>query len=233
MHSEIILLIIAAVSIACLHTASGPDHYLPFIALSKSRNWSFTKTIGWTIICGCGHVWSSVLLGLGGAAIGWSLTKVRWMENIRGGMAGWVMLIFGFLYALWGLCRAYKNKPHKHFDLHQDGAIYVYEHRHGKTILPEDRYKVTPWVMFIIFILGPCEPMIPLLYYPAIKNNWFGMVLLILIYTIATLFTMVAMVVLGYKGIAFAQTDKLERYMHAIGGFTILVCGIGMLWMGW
>lgn len=233
MQSEIILLMFAAVSIACLHTASGPDHYLPFIALSKSRNWSFTKTIGWTIICGCGHVWSSVLLGLGGAAIGWSLTKVRWMENIRGGMAGWVMLVFGFLYAVWGLCRAYKNKTHKHFDLQQDGAIYVFEHRHGETVSPEDRHKITPWVLFIIFILGPCEPMIPLLYFPAIKNNWFGMVFLIVIYTIATLSTMVAMVVLGYKGIAFVQTDKLERYVHAIGGFTILVCGIGMLWMGW
>ena len=233
MQSEMEVLIIAAISIAFLHTVTGPDHYLPFIALSKSRGWSFVKTVGWTIVCGCGHVWSSVLLGLGGAAIGWSLSKVSWMENIRGGIAGWVMLVFGFIYGIWGLYRAYKNNPHKHFGLQQDGAIYVFEHKHGEAVAPQDRHKVTPWVMFIIFILGPCEPMIPLLYFPAAKNSWGGMILLIIIYTLVTLLTMVTMVVLGYMGIAFVKTEKLERYVHALGGLTIFICGAGMLFLGW
>lgn len=233
MQSEMEVLIVAAISIACLHTVTGPDHYLPFIALSKSRGWSFAKTVSWTIVCGCGHVWSSVLLGLGGAAIGWSLSKISWMENVRGGIAGWVMLAFGFVYGTWGLYRAYKNNPHKHFDLQEDGAIYVYEHQHGAVVAPQDRHKVTPWVMFIIFILGPCEPMIPLLYFPAAKNSWGGMVILITIYTAVTLFTMVTMVVLGYLGIAFVKTEKLERYIHALGGLTIFICGAGMLFLGW
>lgn len=233
MQSEMEVLIIAAISIACLHTVTGPDHYLPFIALSKSRGWSFAKTLGWTIVCGCGHVWSSVLLGLGGAAIGWSLSKISWMENVRGGIAGWVMLVFGFIYGIWGLYRAYKNNPHKHFDLQEDGAIYVYEHKHGEAVTPQDRHKVTPWVMFIIFILGPCEPMIPLLYFPAAENSWGGMIILITIYTLVTLLTMVTMVILGYMGIAFVKTEKLERYVHALGGLTIFICGAGMLLLGW
>lgn len=233
MQSEMEILIIAALSIACLHTVTGPDHYLPFIALSKSRGWSFSKTVGWTIICGCGHVWSSVLLGLGGATIGWSLSKVSWMEHIRGGIAGWVMLLFGFIYGVWGLYRAYKNNPHKHFDLQDDGSVYVYQHKHGEAIAPQDRHKVTPWVMFIIFILGPCEPMIPLLYFPAAKNSWSGMIILIGVYTLVTLLTMVTMVILGYWGIAFVKTEKLERYVHALGGLTIFICGAGMLFLGW
>jgi sulfite exporter TauE/SafE len=233
MQSEMEILMIAAISIACLHTVTGPDHYLPFIALSKSRGWSFSKTVGWTIICGCGHVWSSVLLGLGGAALGWSLSKVSWMENVRGGIAGWVMLAFGFIYGIWGLCRAYKNNPHKHFDLQDDGAVYVYQHKHGEAVAPQDRHKVTPWVMFIIFILGPCEPMIPLLYFPAAKNSWSGMIVLITVYTLITLLTMVTMVILGYWGIAFVKTEKLERYVHALGGLTIFICGAGMLFLGW
>ena len=233
MQSEMEILMIAAVSIACLHTVTGPDHYLPFIALSKSRGWSFSKTVGWTIICGCGHVWSSVLLGLGGAAIGWSLSKVSWMESVRGGIAGWVMLLFGFIYGVWGLYRAYKNNPHKHFDLQDDGAVYAYQHKHGEAVGPQDRHKVTPWVMFIIFILGPCEPMIPLLYFPAAKNSWSGMIILIAVYTLVTLLTMVAMVILGYFGIAFVKTEKLERYVHALGGLAIFICGAGMLFLGW
>ncbi|MGG9970714.1 sulfite exporter TauE/SafE family protein [Ferruginibacter sp. SUN002] len=233
MQSEMGILIITAISVACLHTVTGPDHYLPFVALSKSRNWSLTKTIGWTIICGCGHIWSSVLLGLGGAAIGWSLSKINFLEGVRGGIAGWVMLTFGFFYGIWGLYRAYKNNPHKHFDLEDGGDIYVYEHRHGEAITPSERHKVTPWVMFIIFLLGPCEPMIPLLYFPAAQNSWWGMLLLIAVYTFFTLVTMLTMVLLGYFGIAFVKTEKIERYVHAIGGLTIFICGAGMVFMGW
>lgn len=233
MHNEMMVLIMSAITIACLHTVTGPDHYLPFIALSKSRGWSLGKTIWWTIVCGCGHVWSSVLLGLGGAAIGWSLSKLSWLEGIRGGIAGWVMLCFGLVYGIWGLYRAYKNNPHKHFDLEDNGELYVYEHKHGEAVIPKDKHLVTPWVMFIIFLLGPCEPMIPLLYFPAAKNSWSAMVLLIIIYTVCTLATMLAMVLLGYYGTSFLKTEKLERYMHALGGLTIFICGAGMVFMGW
>ena len=186
----------------------------------------------WTVICGCGHVWSSVLIALGGAAIGWSLAKLHWFEDVRGGLAGWVLLAFGFLYGCWGWIRAGQNKPHKHFDTYEDG-IYVFEHTHGQSIQPRERYKLTPWVMFIIFLLGPCEPMIPLLFYPAASNSLYGMMLLIAVYTIVTLVTMSGLVLLGYFGIGFFQTSKLERYMHALGGLAIFICGAGMLWMGW
>ena len=183
MQNELEILILTAIAISFLHTITGPDHYLPFIALSKSRGWSFSKTIFWTIVCGCGHVWSSVLLGLGGAALGWSLSKVNWLESVRGGLAGWSLLGFGLLYSIWGLMRARQNKRHKHFDVYNDGSVYVFEHKHGEIVAPKERHAVTPWVMFIIFLLGPCEPMITLLYFPAAKNSLQEMLLLMIIYT--------------------------------------------------
>ena len=233
MQPEMQILVLTAISVAGLHTLTGPDHYLPFIALSKSRGWSAAKTAWWTIICGSGHILSSVLLGLGGAALGWSLSKLNWFESIRGGIAGWVMLGFGVLYGGWGLYRAMHNNPHKHFDLTDNGNIYVYQHEHDKPVSHNERYKVTPWVMFIIFVLGPCEPMIPLLYFPAAQNSWWGMGMLIGIYTLVTLLTMLILVLLGYYGIGFVKTERLERYVHVLGGFTIFICGVGMVWMGW
>ncbi len=233
MGQELQILITAAITIACLHTMMGPDHYLPFIAIAKARGWRFGKTLMWVIICGCGHVWSSVLLGLGGAALGWSITKVKWLENVRGGIAGWALLVFGLLYGIWGLIRAYKNIPHKHFDTYDDGSIYVYEHKHGVAVQSSERHKVTPWVMFIIFLLGPCEPMIPLLFFPAAKSSMYGMVILIIVYTFFTLLTMITMVVIGYVGLGFLKTDKLERYMHALGGLTLFICGAGMVFLEW
>ena len=231
--TELQILILTAISIACIHTVTGPDHYLPFIALSKSRGWSAGKTIGWTVLCGSGHVLSSVVLGLCGAALGWSLSKLAWFEDIRGGIAGWFMLFFGFLYGLWGIYAAYKNIPHKHFEQGSGNDLYVYEHKHGESVAHKERYKVTPWMMFIIFILGPCEPMIPLLYFPAAKNSWPGMLLLIAVYTLVTLATMLTMVLLGYYGIGFFKPGKIERYIHALGGLTIFTCGAGMVFLEW
>ena len=233
MQNELQILVLAAITISFLHTITGPDHYLPFIALSKSRRWSFSKTLWWTVICGCGHVWTSVLLGLGGAAIGWSLSKISWLESVRGGLAAWTLLGFGFIYCLWGLIKAKQERQHKHFDIYEDGSIYVFEHKHGEAVMPKERHKVTPWVMFIIFLLGPCEPMIPLLYFPAAKNSLQGMILLIIVYTFFTLATMVLMVAMGYYGVSFFRTNKLERYMHALGGATIFICGLGMVFLGW
>lgn len=233
MSSEMQFLIFTAITIAVLHTVTGPDHYLPFIALSKSRGWPVAKTILWTLICGCGHVWSSVLLGLGGAAIGWSLSSIRWAESVRGGMAGWLLLGFGLVYTLWGVIKTRRGSRHKHFDMYDDGSVYVYEHNHGQAVAPTERHQVTPWVLFIIFVLGPCEPMIPLLYLPAAKSSWGAMLLLIFVYTIFTLAIMVAMVLAGYYGFRFLQTEKLEKHVHTLSGAAIFICGAGILFMNW
>ena len=232
MPNDMQVLMLATITVSFLHTLTGPDHYLPFVALSKSRNWSFPKTIFWTIICGCGHIWSSVVLGLGGAALGWSFAKIGWIESVRGGLAAWTLLGFGLVYSIWGLIRAKQNRRHKHFDVER-GAVYVFEHRHQEVVIPGEKHKVTPWVMFIIFLLGPCEPMIPLLYFPAAQNSFPAMLMLVVVYTAFTLLTMISMVALGYYGISILPTNKLERYMHAMGGFTIFICGLGMVFMGW
>lgn len=233
MSHEMYVLIVTAISIACLHTVTGPDHYLPFIVLSRTRQWSMARTVFWTILCGCAHVWSSVLLGIGGAAIGWSLSRIKVLENVRGGFASWALLGFGAVYACWGWLKASRNHSHKHFDFYEDGSIYVYEHRHGETVSPNVRHKVTPWVMFLIFALGPCEPMIPLLYFPAAKNSWIGMVSLIIVYTSCTLMTMLAMVIMGLYGVGLFKTAFLEKYMHFLGGLALMICGSAMIFMGW
>lgn len=233
MPAELYILLGTAISIALVHTLTGPDHYLPFIALAKTRGWSFGRTVWWTIICGCGHVWSSVMLGLGGAALGWSLGRISALESMRGSFAAWLMLCAGLLYMLWGLYRARAGKRHKHFDIGEQDELYVYEHRHGQPVAVHERHKVTPWVIFIIFFLGPCEPMIPLLFFPASQDHGLVMLLLILIYTLFTLLAMVVMVALGYFGLSLSRSAVLEKYVHALSGLSIVICAAGMLFLGW
>jgi hypothetical protein len=59
------------------------------------------------------------------------------------------------------------------------------------------------------------------------------MALLIIVYTFFILLTMVVMVLLGSAGIGFLNTEKLERYVHAVGGFTICIWGwVCCFWVG-
>jgi hypothetical protein len=232
MH-EISYLVITAITISLLHTVTGPDHYIPFIALSKAKNWTINRTVFWTLVCGIGHVGSSVVLGLAGIAFGWSLSKITWFENIRGGISGWAMLLLGIGYTTYAFIQLKKNRLHKHFDVYDDGSMYVYEHQHGSAVYPNQKRRVTPWIMFIVFVLGPCEPLIPLLSFPAAQHSVYGITLLISIFTAFTLIAMVTMVLLGYYGISFFQSSKLEKYMNVLAGTTIMICGSGMLVLGW
>ena len=56
---------------------------------------------------------------------------------------------------------------------------------------------------------------------------------MIIVYITATVATMLLMVILGLYGIALFKTAKVERYVHALGGLTILICGCGMVFLGW
>ena len=231
--SEFQLLILTVLSISAVHTFSGPDHYLPFIVLSRSKKLTLNKTLFWTSLCGIAHVLSSVLLGIIGIFLGWSIKQTFHIEEIRGGFAAWMLLGFGILYLLYAVYSLNKNKIHKHFDASEEGEIYVFEHQHGQNITSNKKYKVTPWVMFFIFASGPSEPMIPLIIYPSVHYSLDEVGILILLYTFSTVLTMMLMVLLGYFGAHLFNFKNYEKYLETISASIILVCGIGMVFLEW
>ena len=127
-NSEIILLCWTAASIGFIHTALGPDHYLPFVMMGKVRNWSIAKTSWVTLLCGSGHVLSSVVLGLLGVYLGTEVLKLEALEAYRGTIAAWLLISFGFAYFIWGIHKAIKNKKHSHVHLHGTGLVHDHPH---------------------------------------------------------------------------------------------------------
>jgi len=45
-----------AVALGFFHTLVGPDHYLPFVAMAKARQWPLKKTLLIAFFSGLGHV---------------------------------------------------------------------------------------------------------------------------------------------------------------------------------
>jgi nickel/cobalt transporter (NicO) family protein len=213
MEQQSVILMVAAASIGFFHTLLGPDHYVPFIAMAKAGKWSRMKTLWITAASGMGHVLSSVLVGIVGITAGITLNKLDIIETFRADLAAWLIISFGLIYFIWGIKRAYQhNHPHSH--------------THPGT------ERLTPWIIFTIFVLGPCEPLIPLLIYPSVMENIFTMVMVIIIFTAVTSLTMVLLVSAGLYGLKFFPSHSFERYTHAIAGIMILFCGISIKLLG-
>ena len=215
MTQELTALMLTAATIGVVHTLLGPDHYLPFVALARARNWTGFKMAWITAVCGLGHVLSSVVLGLIGVAIGTAVTRLEFIESVRGDLAAWALIAFGLVYTVWGIRRAGRRHSHRH-------ALQDLQHDNKKS------GSVSIWAIFLIFVLGPCEPLIPLLMYPAAKQSTAGMVWVAAVFSLTTITTMTALAVVLRQGVKKLRFGRLEHYSHAMAGLAITVCGVSI-----
>ena len=238
MNTDIGLLMLTALSIGFIHTLVGPDHYLPFVAMSAARNWTRRKTMLVTAACGVGHVCGSIVIGFIGIAIGASLHRLQWLEGLRGDFAAWALIAFGVVYMTWGLKRAWRDRKHSHEHIHADGTRHRHahghhtrdEHVHVHIQLDTDNVRsITPWALFVVFILGPCEALIPLLMYPASQHSWWGLGLVVATFAVTTIVTMLGIVYLAMRGLERFPLASAERYSHALAGAALSLCGIGIV----
>lgn len=225
-----------AASIGLIHTLLGPDHYLPFIALGRARSWSRGKIAAVTVVCGLGHVAASVVIGIVGIAFGVAISDLNAIEGLRGSLASWAVLGFGLAYLTWGLRRVATGRPHAHAHVHADGTSHAHNHdhrdHHAHVHDARDRARVTPWALFMIFVLGPCEPLIPLLMAPAAAHSWGAVALVVAVFAGTTLATMLAVVFACVAGLDLIPTKKVERYAHALAGGAVAACGGAMVALG-
>lgn len=235
MDHATILLAVTAVSIGFIHTVLGPDHYLPFIVLSRAKGWSNRKTMMITFFCGAGHVLSSVILGLIGIGVGIELKKLIAIESFRGNIAAWLFIAFGLVYMIISIRNLYRNRKHSHSHFHLSGEKHVHEHDHHleHTHLHEREAETTkPWILFLIFVFGPCEPLIPLVMYPAAQNNMAGAVAVSVVFSIITIATMMTIVLAFNLGLSRINLKPVEKYSNVIAGAIILVSGLAIQFLG-
>ena len=235
MDTEVRFLITTAVAIGFLHTLLGPDHYIPFVAMARSNNWSKKKTLGITTLCGLGHIASSVVIGALGLFFGSVLMRIEAFESLRGDVAAWLLISFGLAYLTWGIIQAIRDIPHTHMHSHADGTLHSHLHKHDlqhrhvhDCVVAEESKEtcsLTPWILFLIFAFGPCEVLIPLLMYPAANADLTAVFLVVAAFSLATVGTMVAAVMLIVFGLDFVRFPDMHRFSHAIAGFALLACG--------
>ena len=141
--------------------------------------------------------------------LGFSLSSLESIESQRAQVAGLLLIGFGLAYAIWGI---------KHV-----------RHHHHKEI--DTKRSVTIWSIIAIFILGPCEPLIPLMFVGA-AHGWTAVWLVSAVFGLVTLIMMIGQALLAYIGINLVYFKKMEHYTHATAGLVIAITGGMVMFLG-
>ena len=92
--------------------------------------------------------------------------------------------------------------------------------------------NTTPWILFLIFVFGPCEPLIPILMYPAAQNNISGAIIVSVLFSIVTIATMMSVVLAFRFGMNRINLKPIEKYSHLIAGAMIFFSGLAIQFLG-
>lgn len=200
-------LILSAIGVGLVHSLA-PDHWLPFASLAQAQGWSRKKLLVVSFLAGLGHVGSSFVLGVLGIVLGMGLAHMEGVESFRGNVAGFLLIGFGVAYALWGL----KHIRDHHLHFHK-GEI------------------VTFWTLMAIFVFGPCEPLIPLMFL-AVQHGWSGIWLTTTAFSVTTVFMVVAQSMLAFMGLSLLPQRSLEKWSHVMAGGVIALTGLVVMFLG-
>lgn len=208
---------LTALLTAVIHTIMGPDHYLPFIAIGKVRSYRLKKTLMLTFVCGIGHIASALVIALGFIYFSHWLSQENfaWIEDNRSDIAAYTLIGLGAAYLLWALRHRWQHK-------------YGHGHNHNHISQLENNGNISVWVLFIIFVLVPCEALLPILTASSVLGGY-AVISSTIIFSIATIATMMTAVALGTLGINALRFKNLEAYAHEIAGGTIMACGIAII----
>jgi ABC-type nickel/cobalt efflux system permease component RcnA len=200
---------------------------VPFAALSRAQGWSPWRTARITALCGFGHVTVSVLLGLLALVFGLEMLELfgRRMESV----AGLLLIGFGLTYGLLGLRRAVGRRL-SHAHGHEGPPRPVHSHAHSHVHVTD--HAMTPWALFLLFSADPCVAVIPILF-AAAPLGAPQTVAVVVAYEIATIGTMIALVLPASAAASLAKGSVLNRYGDATAGGVIAAVGVMVAALGW
>src|SRR5262249_21416897 len=159
--------------------------------------------------------------------LGLAVARIEHIEGTRGDWAAWGLVVFGAAYALWGTRKALRRgrdiEPHAH-----GSHVHIHSHARGGHHHHEGegpdaareaaiaRRMVTFWTLFAVFVLGPCEPLIPLFVLPASRGRWGVAAAAAVIFGVVTVATMASVTLAGLAGLERFSLRGLERWAHAM-----------------
>lgn len=218
-------LVFTTIATAVVHTLI-PDHWLPFVLVSRVEGWTQRRTIALTAASALMHVTLSIALGLGIVAAGrGAIHAVDGLNSRLERLSGWMLVTFGLCYMAWFLLRG----GHAHsFGIHP-------HHNPQDTETPlgvKSRLKdLSGYTLTFVVGFNPCILLIPLVLMAA-EMSVATLVAVSLAFALSTICSMVVVTLVGLHGTSRLTSPFLTRYGEAFSGGLIALTGLGVLLAG-
>ncbi|HKY33437.1 MAG TPA: hypothetical protein VJV23_12965 [Candidatus Polarisedimenticolia bacterium] len=214
-------LVLTTIVTAVVHTLI-PDHWLPFVLVSRAEGWTRRRTLTMTAASATLHVALSIALGLAIVVLGRGAEKaVTGLAERLEALTGWMLVGFGLLYMTWFLLRG----GHSHsFGLHP-------HHSPEDPEPPEARGRgreLTGYALTFIVGFNPCILVIPCIYGAAAMSP-LTLAAVAAAFALSTVLSMVLVTLVGLHGTSRLTSPFLTRYGEAFSGGLIAAVGLAVL----
>ena len=115
---------------------------------------------------------------------------------------------------------------HRHPHTHAQAA-HVHPHPAGR-----QQSSAALWTLFVIFVLGPCEPLIPLMLAPAALHDWTSVAIVCAAFAAVTVGAMLAVVAAAYVGLARVALPAAAGHGDLLAGLAIAGSGVAIQTLG-
>jgi len=214
---------VTTVLTAVVHTLI-PDHWLPFVLVSRAERWSIRHTVLLTVISATLHVTLSIALGLTLVMAGRGAERaVLGLGERLESLTGWMLVVFGLAYMAWFLVRG----GHVH-------SFGIHPHHSPEDPEPEPELRkvrlkdLSGYALTFIVGFNPCILVIPCVY-GAAQMSTLTLLAVAVAFAVSTIGSMVVVTLLGLKGTARLTSPFLTRYGEAFSGGLIAAVGIAVL----
>lgn len=224
MDSSAAVYFAAASATAGLH-ALIPDHWLPFVAMGRARNWSVAKTLALASVSGALHVFLAIGLGLVAYSLGRPGAEAvaqRMGETLEVLSSGSLM-VFGIVYGAGSWLRERRHHPSvpAATESHASGS----GHHHGHLLERWFRGDLSGASLVLVIGASPCALAFPILLASAASLGAGGVILVAAGFGAATMLTTVLVTLAGSLSVRRLDFPFLTRYGDLISGVLISIVG--------
>ncbi len=225
------VLVAGSAAVGAVH-ALLPDHWVPFVVLSKARGWDIQRSLAAVAAGGVAHLASTAALGLLLAFAGTeALTRVGPAAEL-GGAA--LLTVFGLVLSLRGL-RVARGEGRSHGHDHGPARGHDADDHREESHSHDLPARPPGWRGLLLqgAVLGarPCAEAVPV-FLAAAAYGLTSSLLAVAAWVAATLGTMLAVVWLSLHGLRAMKPELLARHGELAAGLIILFMGLGAVILG-
>jgi len=226
------LLFLSSCSTATIH-ALIPDHWLPFVLMSRAERWSEKRAVALTGLAAFLHVMVTLFAGALTILVGSPTVQSLAERTGRslGFLIGLLLVIFGVSYGLFRHLR--EASIHAAIDPGGDGpgAAAVergHVHAHGHLLERWFHGALTAGTLVLVIGISPCALLVPVLF-AASAVGAAALLSAALGFALCTIGTMIGVTLVAMRGMRRIDLPFFTRYGDLISG--ALVSAVGLLLM--